>query len=151
MCDGGNALRAELSELCDDKAFYSVVRRRLTEHLRAVGCPKGEPTLTCCVAFWCNFAAFCATWSATLIFGMISALAHVLLGQVKTCSVVVVGAVFYDAHQTTGGIFGAALALASITVYSLLKLPGPSKAEAARPLTQAAEGDSEDEEGRLGR
>ena len=101
--------------------------------------------------FASGVAAFCATWSATLIFGMISALAHVLLGQVKTCSVVVVGAVFYDAHQTTGGIFGAALALASITVYSLLKLPGPSKAEAARPLTQAAEGDSEDEEGRLGR
>ena len=58
--------------------------------------------------FASGVAAFCATWSATLIFGMISALAHVLLGQVKTCSVVVVGAVFYDAHQTTGGIFGAA-------------------------------------------
>lgn len=29
-------------------------------------------------------AAFLASWSATLIFGMISALAHVLLGQIKT-------------------------------------------------------------------
>ena len=38
-------------------------------------------------------AALCASWSATAIFGLISALAHVLLGQVKTCSVLLVGGV----------------------------------------------------------
>ena len=43
-------------------------------------------------------AALCATWSATLIFGLLSALAHVLLGQVKTCSVLIVGALFYDSQ-----------------------------------------------------
>ena len=69
-------------------------------------------------------AAFAASWSATLIFGMLSALAHVLLGQVKTCSVIVAGALFYDASPTPRGITGASVALAAITGYSLLKLPG---------------------------
>lgn len=69
-------------------------------------------------------AAFAASWSATLIFGMLSALAHVLLGQVKTCSVIVAGAIFYDAQPTARGITGASLALVAITMYSLLRLPG---------------------------
>jgi len=68
-------------------------------------------------------AAFCATWSATRIFGLISALAHVLLGQVKTCIVLLIGAFFYDARTTTQGIIGASLALGSITAYSMLRLP----------------------------
>ena len=69
-------------------------------------------------------AAFAASWSATLIFGLISALAHVLLGQVKTCSVIVAGTLFYDASPTPKGIAGASLALIAITSYSLLRLPG---------------------------
>ena len=74
------------------------------------------------------FAAFCATWSATAIFGRISALAHVLLGQVKTCSVLLVAWLVYDTEQTVGGLFGAALALTAITAYSLMKLPSEAKA-----------------------
>ena len=71
-------------------------------------------------------AAFGASWSATLIFGMISALAHVLLGQVKTCSVLLAGALLYDAAVTSQGLAGATLALVSITAYSLMRLPGHS-------------------------
>ena len=69
-------------------------------------------------------AAFGATWSATLIFGLISALAHVLLGQVKTCSVILTGAVLYDARPTARGVAGASLALSAITAYSLLEMRG---------------------------
>ena len=69
-----------------------------------------------------SVAAFGASWSATAIFGLISALAHVLLGQVKTCSVLIVGALLYDARPTAQGTFGALLALAAITAYSVLKL-----------------------------
>ena len=71
------------------------------------------------------FAAFMATWSATLIFGLISALAHVLLGQLKTASVLLIGALFFDARSTPKGLAGAALALVSITVFTLLKLKLP--------------------------
>jgi hypothetical protein len=69
-------------------------------------------------------AAFCATWSATAIFGRISALAHVLLGQLKTCSVLLVAWLVYDADQTLGGLFGALLAIVSIAAYSVMRLPG---------------------------
>lgn len=86
-------------------------------------------------------AAFCATWSATAIFGRISALAHVLLGQVKTCSVLLVGWLVYDAEQTAGGLGGAALALTSITVYSLSKLP--SMSGGAEGVQQRREVDSQ--------
>jgi len=70
-------------QLLGDDAFYSVVRRRLTEHLRAVGCPGGGPTMQCKVMFWCNCAAFCASWAAmyatgsfaaAILFGLVSSL-----------------------------------------------------------------------------
>merc|ERR1719399_1213938 len=45
-------------QLCDDASFYSVVRRRLADHLRVVGYPSGGPTRECRVLFWCNFLGF---------------------------------------------------------------------------------------------
>jgi len=70
-------------ELCGDDAFYSVCRRRLTEHLRQVRCPTGGPTRACVIAFWANVAGFCASWAlmfwsgsicAALFFGFVAAL-----------------------------------------------------------------------------
>ncbi|EOD15499.1 hypothetical protein EMIHUDRAFT_95207 [Emiliania huxleyi CCMP1516] len=97
-----------------------------------------------------------ATTSATAIFGLISALAHVLLGQVKTCSVIVVGALFYDAPPTpqdSAGMAGAALALLAITGFSLLRLPAIGAAAAnddvALRLLASEEGEGEDSEARL--
>ena len=40
------------------------------------------------------------------------------------CSVIVVGAVFYDAKPSLPNIIGATVALTSITAYSLVRLPG---------------------------
>ena len=40
------------------------------------------------------------------------------------CSVIVVGAVFYDAKPSPPNVIGATLALTSITAYSLVRLPG---------------------------
>jgi len=69
--------------------------------------------------------AFLASWSATLIFGLIGALAHVLLGQLKTASVLIIGALFFDARTTPKGLLGAVLALLSIAAFTLLKLKLP--------------------------
>ena len=102
-------------------------------------------------------AAFSATWSATAIFGMISALAHVLLGQVKTCSVLLVAFFFYDAQPTPMGVVGASLALSAITAYSLLKLKQPGHAvivhDRLSPMVDAAgdTGEEDDEENPLNR
>jgi fatty acid desaturase/cytochrome b involved in lipid metabolism len=69
--------------LLDDKAFYSVLRRRLTEYLRNAGYPGGGPTRACCLAFWVNFAAFVLSWVimyaagsflSAVLFGFMSAL-----------------------------------------------------------------------------
>ena len=49
-------------KLAGDDAFYSVCRRRLTEHLRKVGCPHGGPTRACVVLFWLNFVGFIGAW-----------------------------------------------------------------------------------------
>ena len=93
----GAGLRKDVTgkppELCDDAAFYSVVRRRLTEHLRKVKCPRGGPTRQCCVFFWANFAAFCASWAvmyatgtfaSAVVFGLVAA----LLGAFGACACV---------------------------------------------------------------
>ena len=47
-----------------DDAFYSVMRRRLTDHLKRVGLPGAGPTLQCKVFFWIAFVAWlsCYTW-----------------------------------------------------------------------------------------
>lgn len=86
-------------------------------------------------------AAFLATWSATLIFGLISALAHVLLGQLKTAAVLIAGALFFDARATPRGLAGAVLAVVGITGYTLLKLntsmPFCSEASASRRAERA--------------
>jgi len=74
-------------------------------------------------------AAFLASWSATLIFGLISALAHVLLGQLKTAAILIIGALFFDARTTSKGLSGAILALTSITAYTLLKLNSQSSSK----------------------
>ena len=80
---GGDGGIDALPTLLGDDAFYSVVRRRLADHLRTVGCPWGGPTGECLAAFWVNFGGFCACWLwmwssgsfvASLLFGVLSAL-----------------------------------------------------------------------------
>jgi len=56
--DSGEAVR-----LLDDTAFYSVLRLRVIDHLRAVGHPDGGPTLECKALFWVSFFA----WLASLV------------------------------------------------------------------------------------
>jgi len=96
-------------------------------------------------------AAFAATWSATRIFGLIGALAHVLLGSFKTCVVLLVGVLAFDARPNAQGVFGAALGVGSIAVYTFLSVRtersgqlavAPASASAPdemRPLTSTAE------------
>ena len=54
-----------------DTAFYSVLRRRVTSHLKSVGCPDGGPTLFCLVLFWFTFAVFVVSFAALLAYGSV--------------------------------------------------------------------------------
>jgi len=51
-----------LPGLISDESFYSVVRQRVTDHLRSVGCPSGGPTQACVVLFWTIVAAWLCAW-----------------------------------------------------------------------------------------
>jgi len=42
--------------LLNDDAFYSVLRRRVTTHLKSIGNERGEPTWECIILFWLTFA-----------------------------------------------------------------------------------------------
>ena len=55
---------SNLPKLLDDDAFYSVIRRRVTEYLISVGYPNAGPTLQCKVLFWMSFIAWlsCYLW-----------------------------------------------------------------------------------------
>jgi len=55
--------------LLGDGAFYSVMRKRLSDHLRAVHCREGGPTTGCCVLFWATFAGWVGSWIITYMTG----------------------------------------------------------------------------------
>ena len=58
--------REQVPKLLNDDAFYSVIRRRVAQHLKSVHCPVGEPTWECLGLFWAVFfswaSLFYATW-----------------------------------------------------------------------------------------
>ena len=55
---------ATTPRLLDDGAFYSVMRRRVTRHLRSAGSPRGGPTAQCVALFWTSLASWscCYLW-----------------------------------------------------------------------------------------
>uniref|UniRef100_A0A7S0NZT5 Sugar phosphate transporter domain-containing protein n=1 Tax=Calcidiscus leptoporus TaxID=127549 RepID=A0A7S0NZT5_9EUKA len=109
--------------------YMTVVSLLFAPLIDAPGLMRCEWLTSKCVSFIAlsAAAAFCATWSATAIFGLIGALAHVLLGQVKTCFVLLVGAVAFDARINAKGLVGSALAVGSIAVYTFLSMRESTK------------------------
>ncbi|KAL7542425.1 hypothetical protein ACHAXR_011759 [Thalassiosira sp. AJA248-18] len=61
---GRHRLLDRTPKLLDDDAFYSVMRRRVTEHLKSVGYPLAGPTVQCKILFWTSFVAWlsCYFW-----------------------------------------------------------------------------------------
>lgn len=57
----------EIPKLLDDEAFYSILRRRVTQYLYRVGSPRGGPTMQCILLFWTSFVAWliCYLWLLT--------------------------------------------------------------------------------------
>lgn len=54
----------ETVKLIPEDCFYSVLRDRVTAHLRSVNCPAGGPTMACIVLFWGIFFAWLVAWAA---------------------------------------------------------------------------------------
>ena len=69
-----------------------------------------------------SLVAVSINYSTTLVLGVTNALALVLLGQMKTCSVLLVGFLVFDAQPNATVLAGAALAVVSLAVYAGLKV-----------------------------
>ena len=65
--------------------------------------------------------AICINVSTTLVLGTTSALALVLLGQMKTCSVLLAGLFLFDAVPNRKSVAGATAAVLGIGFYTLIK------------------------------
>lgn len=72
----------QFARFCSDDAFYSVLRRRVTDYLRRVGCDDGGPTWACVCYFWFVFLLWMVRWWMTLQTG--SFFAAVITGVVRT-------------------------------------------------------------------
>ncbi|CAN8252953.1 unnamed protein product [Cochlearia groenlandica] len=67
---------------------------------------------------------FLLQWSGALALGATSATSHVVLGQFKTCVILLGGYVIFSSDPGFISICGAVAALAGMTVYTWLNLPG---------------------------
>ena len=81
-----------------------------------------------------------ANVSSTWVLGLTSPLAHILLGQLKTILILLGGYLFFDKEPTGRSLFGAVLALSSITLYAWSKIP---KEEGVRVSPEKDEVDEE--------
>ncbi|KAL0734843.1 hypothetical protein Bca4012_011053 [Brassica carinata] len=69
---------------------------------------------------------FLLQWSGALALGATSATSHVVLGQFKTCVILLGGYVIFGSDPGFISICGAVAALAGMSVYTWLNLPGKS-------------------------
>ncbi|XP_019183091.1 PREDICTED: uncharacterized membrane protein At1g06890-like [Ipomoea nil] len=94
------------------------------------------------------FLGFLLQWSGALALGATSATSHVVLGQFKTCVIVLGGYLLFDSDPGVVSICGAIAALGGMTVYTLLNMKEPREIEQpAKPPSlklKNAEGNKED-------
>nr|GMD57945.1 uncharacterized membrane protein At1g06890-like [Ipomoea batatas] len=97
------------------------------------------------------FLGFLLQWSGALALGATSATSHVVLGQFKTCVIVLGGYLLFDSDPGIVSICGAIAALGGMSVYTVLNMKEPrEKATTEQPpklpsvKLKNAEGNKED-------
>ena len=89
-------------------------------------------------------AAVCINFSTTLVLGVTSALALVLLGQLKTCGTLLAGILVFDAPPNAKVAAGSATAIGCIAWYTFLKMGDGRRSESvetsAQPLLEPRKG-----------
>lgn len=80
---------------------------------------------------------FLLQWSGALALGATSATSHVVLGQFKTCVILLGGYVFFHSDPGSASICGAVTALCGMSVYTSLNLKEPVEKSRKRPPKQA--------------
>ncbi|KAL1526581.1 hypothetical protein AB1Y20_015288 [Prymnesium parvum] len=90
--------------------------------------------------------AVCINFSTTLVLGVTSALSLVLLGQVKTCAIMIAGLILFDPQPNRRAFCGATTAVLGIGWYTVLKVLERRAKERKPPVEvmSPAVGDMED-------
>lgn len=80
---------------------------------------------------------FLLQWSGALALGATSATSHVVLGQFKTCVIMLGGYAFFNSDPGTISLCGAVVALSGMTVYTYLNLlASPDSSSSAAAATK---------------
>ncbi|GMH25478.1 hypothetical protein Nepgr_027321 [Nepenthes gracilis] len=79
---------------------------------------------------------FLLQWSGALALGATSATAHVVLGQFKTCIILLGGYFLFDSDPGLFSLFGAVAALGGMFVYTCLSLKESGETAAKMPPSQ---------------
>lgn len=74
---------------------------------------------------------FLLQWSGALALGATSALSHVVLGQFKTCVIMLAGYLFFNSDPGVVSLCGAVTALCGMSVYTYLNLQGSKESGTA--------------------
>ncbi|PKA51200.1 putative membrane protein [Apostasia shenzhenica] len=74
------------------------------------------------VIFFSALLGFLLQWSGALALGATSATSHVVLGQFKTCVIMIAGYLFFNSDPGIISLCGAILALSGMTYYTYLNL-----------------------------
>ncbi|OAY46445.2 nucleotide-sugar uncharacterized transporter 1 [Manihot esculenta] len=99
------------------------------------------------------FLGFLLQWSGALALGATSAISHVVLGQFKTCVVLLGNFYLFGSNPGVTSIFGAFTAIAGMSAYTYLNLfsmksqagkTSPRKTAAAKSRLSRENGDSHD-------
>lgn len=95
---------------------------------------------------------FLLQWSGALALGATSAITHVVLGQFKTCVLLLGNFYLFGSNQGTTSIFGASTAIAGMSVYTYLNLKQKSSKttrQASLPISRLGKenGDTHDGNG----
>ncbi|XP_010928064.2 nucleotide-sugar uncharacterized transporter 2 [Elaeis guineensis] len=77
---------------------------------------------------------FLLQWSGALALGATSALSHVVLGQFKTCVIMLAGYLFFNSDPGAISLCGAVTALCGMSVYTYLNLQGSKESGRASKL-----------------
>ncbi|KAK8595811.1 hypothetical protein V6N13_000498 [Hibiscus sabdariffa] len=98
------------------------------------------------------FLGFLLQWSGALALGATSAISHVVLGQFKTCVLLLGSYYLFGSNPGTTSICGAFIAIGGMSLFTYLNLnakkqPAPPKASSSLPKSKLGEGNEENRHG----
>jgi len=70
----------------------------------------------------CGVTAFFTSWSGYVVISKLSALTHQLLGQAKTCVILVAGHVFFSSRLSSLQFSGATIAMTAMIAYTIFSI-----------------------------